>query len=110
MNKLNYSPEALNDLDEIWTYISEELKSPAAAQNTIISILDSIENLREFSEIGPFLSRVTGVESDYRFLVCGNYLVFYRTRSKDINIDRILYGKRNYLSILFGNPPEETTK
>jgi len=109
MNKLNYSPEALSDLDEIWTYISEDLKNPTAAQNTINSILDNIETLREFSEIGPLLSSATDVESDYRFLVCRNYLAFYHTGNKDINIDRILYGKRNYLRILFGNSPEETT-
>lgn len=32
MNKLIYSSEALNDLEEIWTYINNELQNPAAAQ------------------------------------------------------------------------------
>lgn len=108
MNKLNYSPEALNDLDEIWIYISVELKNPNAAQNTIDSILDNIENLKEFPEIGILLSSVTDIESDYRFLICGNYLAFYHYRGNCINIDRILYGKRNYLRILFGNSSDET--
>ena len=31
MNKLLYSPGALNDLDEIWAYINNELQNPAAA-------------------------------------------------------------------------------
>ncbi|WP_042331007.1 type II toxin-antitoxin system RelE/ParE family toxin [Desulfosporosinus orientis] len=35
MNKLLYSPEALNDLDEIWAYINNELLNPAAAQKTV---------------------------------------------------------------------------
>lgn len=110
MNKISYSPEALNDLDDIWAYISNELKNPNAAQNTINSILDNIEILREFSGIGALLSSVTDIESDYRFLVCGNYLAFYRTTNKDVYIDRILYGKRNYISILFGISSEETIK
>ncbi len=109
MNKLYYSPEALKDLDGIWTYIFEDLQNPAAAQNTVDGILDTIEKLRGFSEMGTSLSAVTGVESDYRFLVCGSYLAFYRVRGAEVSIDRILYGRRDYLRILFGNPPEKTT-
>jgi hypothetical protein len=30
MNKPYYSPEFLNDLDEIWEYIFESLQNPAA--------------------------------------------------------------------------------
>ena len=110
MNKLYYSPEALNDLDEIWEYIFEDLQNPTAAQNTVNGILNSIERLQDFSEIGPSLSSVTEVESDYRFLVCGNYLTFYRVKGEDAYIDRILYGRRDYLRILFGNPFEKPTK
>ncbi len=110
MNKMYYSPEALNDLDEIWKYIFEDLQNPTAAQNTVNGILDSIKKLRDFSEIGPPLSSVTEVESDYRFLACGNYLTFYRVKGEEVYIDRVLYGRRDYLRILFGSLPEETTK
>jgi plasmid stabilization system protein ParE len=60
--------------------------------------------------MGPSLSSITEVESDYRFLVCGNYLTFYRVKGKDVYIDRILYGRRDYLRILFGGPSEKPTK
>ena len=105
MNKLHYSPKAICDLDEIWAYIFEDLQNPSAAQNTVDNILDTIEKLREFSKMGPPLSSVTEIESDYRFLICGNYLVFYRVKGAEVCIDRILYGRRDYLRILFGNPP-----
>ncbi len=101
MNELYYSPEALNDLDEIWIYIFEELQNPTAAKNTVDRILDTTEKLKEFSGLGPYLSSITDVESDYRFLVCGNYLAFYRVKGTKVSIDRILYGRRNYLRILF---------
>jgi plasmid stabilization system protein ParE len=110
MNKLHYSPESLIDLDEIWTYIFEELQNPTAAQKTLDGILDTIKKLKEFSEMGPELFSVTDVENGYRFLVCGNYLVFYRVNGVEVNIDRILYGRRDYLRILFGNLSEEATK
>ncbi len=102
MNKLLYSPEALNDLDEIWAYINNELKNPGDAQKIISDILDNIEKLRDFAEIGPPLFSITGFESDYRFLVCGKYITFYRVMGIEVHIDRVLYGRRNYMRILFG--------
>ena len=74
------------------------------------NILDNIEKLREFSKMGTPLSSVTEIESDYRFLICGNYLVFYRVNGTEVSIDRILYGRRDYLRILFGNPSEEVAE
>lgn len=77
-NSIHYSPEAQNDLDEIWEYISFELCNPQAAENTIIKIMDTVDKLENFSEIGVLLSSVTDIESDYRFLTSGNNMVFYR--------------------------------
>ena len=101
-NNIKYSPESLNDLDEIWMYILVELCNPDAAMNVINKIMDKIDRLQDFAEIGAPLSSVADVESDYRFLISGNYMIFYRTSGNDIYIDRILYGKRDYLKILFG--------
>jgi len=102
MSRLSYSPEALNDLNQIWVYISEDLKNHAAAQNTIDNILDSIEKLSEFPEIGTSLNAIVDIESDYRFLVCGNYLAFYRLVKSEVKIDRILFSSRDYIRILLG--------
>ncbi|MEN6488660.1 MAG: type II toxin-antitoxin system RelE/ParE family toxin [Smithella sp.] len=107
MYKLSYSPEALNDLDEIFAYIQNELQNPAAAQGTVSDIFDTIEKLRDFPEIGSLLSSITGFESDYRHLICGNYIIFYRTNNANVFIDRILYGRRDYLRILFNGTSEE---
>ena len=51
-NIIKYSPEALNDLDEIWIYISESLSNPVSANNTINGILDTIDVLKEFPKSG----------------------------------------------------------
>ncbi|MBD5543383.1 MAG: type II toxin-antitoxin system RelE/ParE family toxin [Lachnospiraceae bacterium] len=100
-NNIHYSPQARNDLDEIWEYISFELCNPQAAENSVNKIMDTVDELENFLEIGVPLSSVTDVESDYRFLVSGNYMVFYRVIMQDVYIDRVLYGRRDYLRILF---------
>ena len=104
-NNIYYSPEAQNDLDEIWEYISVELCNPQAAENTVNKIMDTVDELKDFSEIGALLSSVTEVESDYRFLISGNYMIFYRVIDKEVYIDRVLYGRRDYLRILFPDLP-----
>ena len=108
MNKLHYSPEAKNDLVKIGEYIAAELANPTAATNVVSKITKRIRELEKFAEIGAPLSSIINVDTDYRFLVCGNYIVFYRTAANNVWIGRVLYGKRDYLSILFGNLPDET--
>lgn len=101
MNKLYYSPESLRDLTEIMEYISVELDNHIAAENTVSKILDTVEKLQDFAEIGVSLTSISGLLSDYRYLVCGSYIAFYRIDGGNIYIDRILYGRRDYMRILF---------
>lgn len=101
MNKIVYSPKARNDLDEIWTYISEKLLNPSAAEATVNGILDTIGMLQAQAEIGKPLYFSSDLFSGYRFLVYKNYLAFYRTSEDTVYIDRIIYGKRDYMRLLF---------
>ena len=102
MAKINYSPAALEDLREIKSYISEELCSEPAAINTIEKIMKRIRQLADFPDLGAPLSSIIDLEVPYRFLVCGNYIAFYKTDAANVYIIRVIYGKRNYMQILFG--------
>lgn len=105
-NKIYYSPEAKRDLDDIWEYVESELSNPAAARKVVNSILDDIDRLGLFPSLGANLSVITDTETDYRYIVSGNYMTFYRISQNDIYVDRILYGRRDYLRILFGEMTE----
>lgn len=105
-NRIYYSPEAQNNLDGIWDYIFSELCNPGAAENTVNGIMNVVDNLEDFPEIGAPLSSVMDIESDYRFLVSGNYMVFYRIEGHSVYIDRVLYGRRDYLRVLFPDLPQ----
>ena len=99
--KIVYSPEALQDLDDIGDYIAEELSSPNAAFKLLSEIIASIDLLKLHPLMGANISAIADITSDIRFLVVKNYLVFYRFNKNTIYIDRIIYSRRNYLSILF---------
>jgi len=106
MNNVQYSDEAYADIAEIKRYITEDLMSPKAATNTVHKTTKKIRLLRKHAEIGSPLSSVIDIETDYRYLISGNYLTFYRVDGKNVYIIRVLYGGRDYVSILFDESTE----
>ena len=107
MNNLHLSPEAQSDLLEIKAYIEEELLSPSAALSAVRKITQSLRVLQTHAQIGVPLSSVALIESDYRFIISGNCISFYRACGREIYIDRILYARRDYLRILFPDASED---
>ena len=101
-SKIDYSPRALKDLDEIWDYIEVELCNPSAAQNTVDGIMDKVEGIAAFPESGAKLVFENGLDSGYCYVVFKNYLAFYRLRPNNVvYVDRVIYGGRDYMRILF---------
>ena len=97
MNNLHLSEEAQNDLFEIKSYNEEELLNPSAALATVSRILQN------YAQTGAPLSSIANIESDYRFIISDNYISFYRAYGSEVYIDRILYARRDYMRILFGD-------
>ena len=102
IKRIEYSPEAVADLQGIEEYISVELENPQSAEKIVDDIIDKIDNLSELPEIGSPLSSRVDVKTDYRYLVCGNYNVFYRVEYDTVKIIRVLNARRNFMTILFG--------
>ena len=110
-NRIHYSPESRRNLDDIWDYIVSELQNRSAAERVINRIIDAVDPLKNFAEMGAPLSSIADIGTDYRFLVSGNYMVFYRVQGNDVYIDRVLYGRSDYMSVLFKDLlREETTE
>lgn len=102
MYNIQFTDKAIKDMEEIENYITLELCNEQAAKNVLKNIVDKIKRLSSFPLMGASLSSVININTDYRYLVCGNYLAFYRVVDTNIYIDRILYGQRNYMQALFG--------
>lgn len=103
MNRLFVSPEAQKDLFEIKKYISEELENPKAAIRIVLKITKKLRGLIDFPEVRTMLSSIINFESNYHFIICESYIAFYRIDKNSIYIDRILYGKRDFIKVLFEN-------
>ena len=106
MADIVFSPEAKRDLSETGDYIAFKLRNKSAARNLISRIQRVILSLGQYPESGtPLLFACSDIV--YRHLVCGSYMIFDHISGNTVHIDRILYGRRDYLSILFG---EELTE
>lgn len=100
MAKVILAPAARNDLAEIRQYISTELRNPSSAERIVASISKELHGLQQFPEMGTVLDARIGADS-YRYLVCGHYIAFYRVKDDTVYVDRILYGRRDYMALLF---------
>ena len=112
MAKIVYSPEAKDDMVGIKSYIENDLLNPSASERVLIRIAKKIRLLETAPQIGTPLSSVIPLDTNYRFLVAGNYMAFYRYMENDNTcyVDRVLYCKRNYISILFGEISDQDEK
>ena len=99
--KIKLSPKAIEDLQEIKSYIENDLQNPLAAKNTLNKIISTYEDLSLFPESGIPVRKYVSFATDYRFVLANNYSIFYRIENNTVFVIRILYSKRDFLSILF---------
>jgi toxin ParE1/3/4 len=108
MHKLRINPLAYKDLLEIKEYVTVDLDNPDAATKLITRIINSYEKLRDFPMLGSELSSKINIATDFRFLVSGNHIIFYKVDSEYVSIYRVLFAKREYLKIIFKDEEFET--
>lgn len=102
MTEIVISPEARQDLADTGDYIAFKLRNRSAARKLLSRIQAAVMSLAQFPESGTPLA-FSSPNFVYRYLVCGSYMIFYHICETTVYIDRILYGRRDYISILFGD-------
>jgi len=90
MLRILKSPEAENDLDEIWLYIAQD--NPYYADKLLDEIEETSRKLARFPNMGRNRDELhLGLQS----FPVGMYLIFYMPISGGINIIRVLHGMRD---------------
>jgi toxin ParE1/3/4 len=88
--KVRYSPESINDLIRLRNFIKD--KNPVAAQRIANELLDGINKLKLFPNIGLPVMRAAAPQ-DIRDLFIDNYTVRYLIGNNEIYILRMWHGK-----------------
>ncbi|MDR3665381.1 MAG: type II toxin-antitoxin system RelE/ParE family toxin [Ignavibacteriaceae bacterium] len=104
MSKNNYRVRFLSiaeeDLTEIISFIvSDNVKADE-------ELVNKIEKNLLLVSLNPLLGKIPAdvdlKSLGYRYLIIGNYLIFYTIEKKTILIHRIIHGARNYKLLLAG--------
>lgn len=97
MSFYRISPQARDDLVEIWTYVAVENFAPVAADRLMDRFLEQFDALgrhplmgRQRPEFGP----------DWRLFHVGRYVVFYQPVKSGVEIVRVVHGARNFGRVL----------
>ena len=89
-----YKRTAVKDMEATRDYIAGRLKNPKAAKKLMTALLKAISLLVEKFEI----------TTDVRYFVVSKQLIFYHVDEEHSTIEilRVLDGRTDYLSVLFG--------
>ena len=87
-----YTADAINDLERLRAFI--EPKNSRAARRVAAELLDGIENLAIFPDMGLPVQRAPNPKL-IRDLFVGNYTIRYQRNEQSINVLRIWHGKES---------------
>ena len=104
MYHVEITEPAKNDMFEAAKYIAEQLLNPSAANRLLDDVESAIFSLESMPERYALLSDEIPAKPGIRFMPVGKYLVFYviREKTKKVVIQRFLYGRRDWVTILKG--------
>jgi plasmid stabilization system protein ParE len=99
MSRYQFTPQAVDDLFEIWSYIARDSVGAAnrvevAVHNACAFLADGPLRGRTREEITPLPLRFWTVQA------FPNYIIVYDPQSDPLQIIRILHGSRDLLAIL----------
>lgn len=88
MMKLRINPIVVENLKNIKQYIAEDNEEMAV--KTIQEIYARFENIQQFPYMGADLAKRGSFKTDYKYVICGNYVVLYKIGKEHVEIYRVI--------------------
>jgi toxin ParE1/3/4 len=95
---IRYLSTSQRDLIEIFDYIARDNRT--AAENLLNEFDKCVSTLSTHPQIGKIPRDTVLKSKGYRYLIIGNYLIFYIFKENTVVIHRVLHSKRDYRDIL----------
>lgn len=100
--KLRYSPEALDDMDRVWSEVWQASRDYDTADKYINDLRDQIRKKIDFPKSGSplsYMGEFTGIYMVYS----KEYIAFYRIHGGAIEVSRVLFARNDYIRTLLGD-------
>lgn len=94
--KVEYSKAAIRDLDRVWAEVYEASKDYEITTRYLDDLMDKVEAKANYPQSGSplyYQNSFTG----YYFVVFKAYIAFYRLEKDIMLVDRVLFGKSDYM-------------
>lgn len=100
--RVDVSEPAENDLMDIVRYIVSQLSAPISALHMMELLEEAMAGLADMPQRHPLVVDERLAQMGYRKLPVKNYIVFFSIdeKHKMVDIERILYGRRDWLRII----------
>ena len=99
--ELAWSPAAVDDINAA-DYIEFELVNPTAAERFVETVIEKAQLFADVPGSGLMLRTVNGIDTGYRYMLAGNWMVFLECSDGQALVVRVLYTKSDYMKVLFG--------
>lgn len=99
--EVEFTEECVEEMTEIYEYISNNLKEYNAAKRLMTEITNRVLDLKNVPELYMRIGKTDRLKREYHRMVVKNYVILYTIdfEKRKIYISRMIYGRRNYLNL-----------
>lgn len=100
--KVNVSGPAQSDLNDIFRYISAQLTAVVSSVYMMEIFEEALMSLSDLPHRHPLIDDELLAQMRYRKMIVKNYVVFFTVdeAEKAVNVERILYGRRDWFRFI----------
>ena len=105
MYHIDITEPAEDDISKAVKYIAEQLLNPSAARKLVDDAENAVYSLSDMPQRHALVKDDDLARLGFRFMPVKNYLIFYiiREEKKTVVIQRFLYNRRDWATILRGD-------
>lgn len=98
--EVEFTDECIEEMIEIYEYISNQLKEDNAAKRLMTEVTDRVLDLANSPELYMEIGKADNLKREYHRMVVKNYIVLYTIdfEKRTVFVSRMIYGRRNYLN------------
>lgn len=97
--EVEFTNECIEEMEEIYKYISNNLKENKVAKKLMQDVTSKVLNLKNTPELYMKIGKNDKLKREYHRMVVKNYIVLYTIdyEKRTVYISHMIYGRRNYL-------------
>jgi len=94
--EVEFTDECIEEMTEIYEYISNNLKEDNAAKRLMREVTDKVLDLANAPELYMKIGKVDRLKREYHRIVVKNYIVLYTIdfEKRTVFISHMIYGRR----------------